>query len=178
MSSSCKLRHLRAILILLVSIPLQSVSSETKSPENEFCEADSCKKPCREYNAKEFKKSRSIFTYFPEGRLGNKISAFLFLYWLKLDFGLDVYYERESYEVLDYIFANIAETKLKILEDELCDWKKFKFEKYEGNVELLGGPEWAKGKAVQLYIDKKNFLRHEIQGGRKYNKKFRFGLTS
>ena len=173
MSSSFKLRHLGAIFIVLVLIALPCFSTESEQPGNEFCEADSCKKPCREYNAKEFKKSPSIFTYFPEGRLGNKISAFLFLYWLKLDFGLDVYYEKESYEVLGYIFANVAGT-VKILEDELCDWKKFKFEKYEGDVELLGRPEWAKGKAVQLYIDKKNFMRHEIQGGRKYNKMYRY----
>jgi len=122
--------------------------AESDKSKNEFCEADSCKKPCRKFNAKQFKNSPSIFTYFPEGRLGNKITAFAFLYWLKLDFGLDVYYERESYEVLNRIFANV-EGKMKVLEDELCDWTKFGFQKYEGNVELLGLPEWAKGKAVQ-----------------------------
>jgi hypothetical protein len=52
----------------------------------------------------QFKKSPSIFTYFPEGRLGNKITAYLNLLWLKLDFGLDVYYEKESFEMLDYFF--------------------------------------------------------------------------
>ncbi len=62
---------------------------------------------------------------------------------------------------------------MKILEDELCDWKAFKFQKYESDIEKLGLPEWSVGKAVQLYIDKKNFMRHEIMGGRKYIKEYR-----
>ena len=40
-------------------------------------------------------------TYFPGGRLGNKLTAFLTLLWLKLDFGLDVYLEKEAHQFLD-----------------------------------------------------------------------------
>jgi hypothetical protein len=64
---------------------------------------------------------------------------------------LDVYYEKESYEAMDYYFANIGGT-VKILEKALCDWKKFGFQKYEGDIEKLGLPEWSTGKAIQVPI--------------------------
>ena len=67
---------------------------------------------------------------------------------------------------------------MKVLEDELCDWTAFKFQKYESDIEKLGLPEWSVGKAVQLYIDKKNFMRHEIMGGRKYVKEYRLVKTN
>ncbi len=38
-------------------------------------------------------------------------------------------------------------------------------------MELLGDPHWTSGKAIQIYIAKHNFMRHEIQGGRHYYKK-------
>jgi len=59
------------------------------------------------------------------------------------------------------------------LEDKLCDWRQFPFEKYEGDVELLKRPEWRTGRAVQIFIQQSNYMRHEIQGGRHYYKKFR-----
>ena len=46
-------------------------------------------------------------------------------------------------------------------------------QKYQGNIELLGNPEWIKGNAIQVYLSKEDFMRHEIQGGRKYYKQFR-----
>ena len=44
-------------------------------------------------------------TYIPGGRLGNKMSAFLMLLWLKLDFGFDVYYPKDDYEVRKWYFS-------------------------------------------------------------------------
>ena len=38
-------------------------------------------------------------TYFPGGRLGNMLTTYLTLYWLKLEFGYDTYYEKEAYYV-------------------------------------------------------------------------------
>lgn len=70
------------------------------------------------------------------------------------------------------IFAGINGT-VNVLEDSLCDWTQFPFEKYEGNMELLEDQEWRKGQAIELYISKANFMRHEIQGGRKYYKKYK-----
>jgi hypothetical protein len=94
---------------------------------NDQCERDKCEdisKKCRQYDAESFKNSKSLFTFFPEGRLGNKLSAFLNLYFLKLEFGLDVYYETESYNFLNKFFPN-AKSALKVLENELCNWKDF-----------------------------------------------------
>jgi hypothetical protein len=62
---------------------------------------------------------------------------------------------------------------MKVLEDDLCDYTQWPFQKYEGNIEYLGTDDWKTGKAIELFIAKSNFMRHEIQGGRKYYKKFK-----
>ena len=54
---------------------------------------------CIRYDPKKFAKSPSIMTYFPGGRLGNMLTTYLTLYWLKLEFGYDTYYEKEAYYV-------------------------------------------------------------------------------
>ena len=126
---------------------------------------------CTPYNYDTFKDSTSIVTYFPGGRLGNTLTSYLTLYWLKLDFGLDTYFEKQSIQLLEKYFENV--TAHKVLEEDLCDWKKFGWQKYQGNIELLGNPEWIKGNAIQVYLSKEDFMRHEIQGGRKYYKQFR-----
>ena len=126
---------------------------------------------CTPYNYATFKDSTSIATYFPGGRLGNTITSYLTLLWLKLDFGLDTYFEKQSIQLLEQYFENV--TQHKVLEEDLCDWKKFGFQKYQGNIEHLGNPEWKTGKAIQVYLAKEDFMRHEIQGGRKYYKQYR-----
>ena len=69
-------------------------------------------------------------------------------------------------------FPNINGT-IRTLEGDLCDWTEFGFRKYEGNIELLGAEEWKTGHAIEVYLSKSNFMRHsEIQGGRKYYKKY------
>ena len=73
---------------------------------------------------------------------------------------------------MNLIFRNVNET-IKVLEDGLCDWRQFGFQKYEGNIEFLGTHEWQTGKAIEIYIAKENFMRHEIQGGRKFYKKYK-----
>ncbi len=40
--------------------------------------------------------------------------------------------------------------EINVLERDLCDWRQFPFQKYEGNVELLGNPEWRTGRAIQV----------------------------
>jgi len=100
------------------------------SASTDQCERDKCdniNKKCRNFDLETFKNSPSIFTFFPEGRLGNKISAFLNLYFLKLEFGLDVYYEKESFKLLNNFFPN-AKLAVKVLEDELCNWKDFGYD--------------------------------------------------
>lgn len=71
-------------------------------PKN-FCELDnrdSCTDgKCIRYDPRKFKNSPSIMTYFPGGRLGNKITAYLSLLWMKLDFGYDTFFEKESFDV-------------------------------------------------------------------------------
>ena len=88
------------------------------------------------------------------------LTAYLTLTWIKLEYGLDVYYEKASAKHLSRFFENID---MPTLEDALCDWTQFPFTKYEGDVAVLGSAEYQTGHAVQIYIDKKNFMRHEIQ---------------
>jgi hypothetical protein len=126
---------------------------------------------CTPYNSETFKDSPSIVTYFPGGRLGNTITAYLTLYWVQLEYGLDTYFEKESKQLLELYFENVD--KHKVLETDLCNWKSFGFQKYRGNIEHLGNPELKTGKAVEIFLAKEDFMRHEIQGGRKFYKKYR-----
>ena len=163
-----------AVIAVFIACFTFVLSTQTIELPKDFCEVDrrnECKKnQCVRYDPKKFMSSPSLVTYFPNGRLGNKLTAYLTLLWIGLETGLEVLYEKESFKVLDHYFENI---NLPVLEDSLCDWRQFPFKKYEGNMELLGRPEWATGQAIQLFIDKSNFMRHEIQGGRQYYKKYR-----
>jgi len=164
------------VLAVISSQIRQTDSTQTIEVPKNFCELDARDKctdgKCIRYDPKKFAKSPSIMTYFPGGRLGNMLTTYLTLYWLKLEFGYDTYYEKEAYYFLDKIFTNINGT-VSVLEDSLCDWHQFGFRKYEGDVELLGTDSWMTGQAIEIYIAKENFMRHEIQGGRKFYKKFK-----
>lgn len=164
------------VLAIISSQIRQTGSTQTIEVPQNFCELDGRDKctggKCIRYDPKKFVKSPSVMTYFPGGRLGNMLTSYLTLYWLKLEFGYDTYYEKEAYFFLDKIFANLNGT-VNILEDSLCDWTQFGFRKYEGNVELLGSESWKVGQAIEIYIAKENFMRHEIQGGRKFYKKYK-----
>ena len=80
--------------------------SQTISVPKNFCELDdreSCTNgKCIRYDPKKFLASPSVVTYFPGGRLGNKLTAYLMLLWLKLEFGFDIYFEKESYLVSSF----------------------------------------------------------------------------
>ena len=65
---------------------------------------------CIRYDPKKFAKSPSIMTYFPGGRLGNMLTTYLTLYWLKLEFGYDTYYEKEAYYVSTTFTTFFVET--------------------------------------------------------------------
>ncbi len=53
-----------------------------------------------------------MVTYFPGGRLGNMISAFLTTLWVHLDHGLDPYLEKEAHEFMSIIFENVDVLKV------------------------------------------------------------------
>ena len=105
---------------------------------------------CTPYDYETFKNSTSIVTYFPGGRLGNAITAYLTLYWVQLEYGLDTYFEKESLERLQLYFENVD--KHKVLEEDLCNWKNFRWQKYQGNMEYLGNDEWRTGNSIQIYL--------------------------
>ena len=91
------------ILAILSSQIRQTGSTQTISVPKNFCELDDRDKctedKCLRYDPKKFSKSPSIVTYFPGGRLGNKLTAYLTLLWINLEFGFEVYYEKASYNV-------------------------------------------------------------------------------
>lgn len=45
--------------------------------------------------------------------------------------------------------------------------------KYEADLEFLAQPQFATGQAIKIWIDKANYMRQEIQGGRKFYKKYK-----
>jgi len=130
------------------------------------------KPDCYAFDPLTFDDEPSIATYFPNGRLGNAISAFLMLLWVRLDHGLQTFMEKEAVDMLSqyFVFGNSTH---KVLEEDLCDWQKFGFRKFDGNVEDLGGDEWASGKAIQIFVRRTDFMRIEVQGGRKYYTDYR-----
>ena len=73
-----------------------------------------------------------------------------------------------------FVHANVTHD---ILEENLCDWRKFPFAKYEGRVDQIGDRELATGQAIQIYVDKKNFMKQELHGGRRYYTDYRKETT-
>ena len=91
------------VLALISSQIRQSASTETIHVPKNFCEIDAretCTEgKCIRFDPKKFQHAPSVMTYFPGGRLGNMITAYLTLTWMKEEFGYDVYYEKESFLV-------------------------------------------------------------------------------
>jgi hypothetical protein len=143
--------------------------------EEGHCQVDGVERcGCRVYNEEEMKTSPSLITYFPMGRLGkeavqkrlslispllkplslvgNTISAYLTLLWLKMDHGLDVYFDRSSFATMRLYFDNVG-GGIKVLEDHLCRWEEFKFFNFEEDIQLLATDQWKIGKAINIHPD-------------------------
>ncbi|XP_040564915.1 galactoside 2-alpha-L-fucosyltransferase SEC1 [Lepeophtheirus salmonis] len=127
-------------------------------------------KKCILYNEAKFLNSSSVFTMYAGGRLGNMISAYLYMSWLHWEYGLNVYFERKSHKHMSKFFKNI---NMPILEDTFCDYRKFPFEEFEGDIDLLGQEKWAKGKAVEVHYSQSNFMKQEVLGGKRFHRLYR-----
>ena len=92
------------VVLTIISTQIRSTSStETIYVPENFCELDKREEcidgKCIRYDPRKFKNSPSVMTYFPGGRMGNMITAYLTLLWMKLEFNYDVYFEKQSYLV-------------------------------------------------------------------------------
>ena len=58
---------------------------------------------CYAYDPQKFHHEPSIVTYFPNGRLGNVISAYVTLSWIQMDHKLHTYIERGAADVLSQV---------------------------------------------------------------------------
>ena len=58
---------------------------------------------CYAYDPQKFHFEDSILTYFPNGRLGNAISAYMMLSWVQLDHKLPTYLERGAVDMLSQV---------------------------------------------------------------------------
>ena len=58
---------------------------------------------CYAYDPQKFHHEPSIVTYFPNGRLGNVISAYITLSWIQMDHKLHTYIERGAADVLSQV---------------------------------------------------------------------------
>ena len=103
------------------------------------------------YDPRKFATSQSIVTYIPHDRnLGNVISTYLILLWIHLEHGYNVYMDKAAHLQLKLYFKNVDDTPVKILEEGLCDWDQFGFEKFEGSISQLGDATWSQGRAIQV----------------------------
>ena len=107
----------------------ESVSDMIQKNSSKFC-LNKCELSICNYLI--IRTSPSIVTYFPGGRLGNMLTAFLTLLWVHWETGLDVYFEKESHDFMNTFFENID--YIPTLEDSFCDWRQFPFKKYEVNL--------------------------------------------
>ena len=64
--------------------------------------------------------STSIIMYLPGGRLGNMISSYLMMLWVKLENGYIAYLDADTSAVMKRYFENID---MPVLEKSLCDYK-------------------------------------------------------
>ena len=62
----------------------------------------------------------SIVMYLPGGRLGNMISAYLMMLWVKLENGYDAFLDADTSAVMRRYFENID---MPVLEESLCNYK-------------------------------------------------------
>ena len=105
------------------------------------------------YDPRKFVTSPSIVTYIPHDQnLGNVISAYLILLWINLEHGYSVYVDKASHNQLKFYFKNVDQTPVKVLEESLCDWDEFGFQKFEGSITNLGDQAWSQGKAIRVII--------------------------
>ena len=97
------------VVLTIISSQIRSTSStETIYVPQNFCELDKREEcvegKCIRYDPRKFRNSPSVMTYFPGGRMGNMITAYLTLLWMKLEFNYDVYLEKQSYLVSNNCF--------------------------------------------------------------------------
>ena len=65
---------------------------------------------CYAYDPQKFQFEDSILTYFPNGRLGNAISAYMMLSWVQLDHKLPTYLERKAVDMLSQVQSDLLHT--------------------------------------------------------------------
>ncbi len=54
---------------------------------------------------------------------------------------------------LKLYFQNVDQMPVKVLEEGLCDWDQFGFQRYEGSISHLADPAWNTGRAIQIITD-------------------------
>ena len=80
------------------------------------------------------------------------ITAFTTLLWINWDHGFNVFMERSTKQTLSKIFVGKIEN-MKTLEDSLCDYSQFGFQKSFLNLDMITSNDYAKGKALALQIN-------------------------
>ena len=80
------------------------------------------------------------------------ITAFVSMLWLNWEYGFNVFMERPAKLSLSQIFVGQIE-KMKTLEDSLCDYAQFGFEKVNIDFDSLKLEEYRFGRALALTVD-------------------------
>ena len=80
------------------------------------------------------------------------LTAFTTLLWINWNHGFTVFMEKPMKQTLSKIFIDQIES-MKTLEDSLCDYKEFGFEKRVVDLDMLESDDYKIGKALVLQTD-------------------------
>ena len=80
------------------------------------------------------------------------LTAFTTLLWINWNHGFTVFMEKPMKQTLSKIFIDQIES-MKTLEDSLCDYKEFGFEKRVIDLDMLESDDYKIGKALVLQTD-------------------------
>ena len=80
------------------------------------------------------------------------ITAFTTLLWLNWDHGFHVFMEKSTKRALSQIFVDQIE-RIKTLEDSLCEYGQFGFQKIFVDLDKIDTEEYNKGRALSLQIN-------------------------
>ena len=88
----------------------------------------------------------SIAYVSPGGRLGNAMSTYAAMLGLSHQYGLEAMVDLATFQSLDMVFTNIR--GVKVLEEELCDYKIWPWVGWDGHVTRLNLTELREGKVT------------------------------
>ena len=93
-----------------------------------------------------------FYIIFFLGGVGRRITSFITLLWLNLEYRFNVFIPKSTKETLSEMFVGQIES-MRTLEDSLCDYKEFGFQTQQIPLDKIDTEDYKKGKALALKIN-------------------------